>query len=430
MNAPSAADPGRGLAHAFIGLSISLMFVSTTLFIARIWTRMRPIYRMSYDDYFAVLAYCCVITCTVLLLQTVRTDFPGKEKTTFTLQDIQKSYMFAVIAEVFWTWSMTFTKISVAFMLLRFEPARYMRLFLWFMVGFLFTMGMFGCFTQVLQCQPLSATWDLLNRHKAKCWDPRILGISGQTINCINATTDILFALLPISFLRKVKLPRRERIMIGILMGLGVFVAVVCAVKTYYISQLGKGNPVVDSIRVGFLSSTEALLAFATCCIPCLRAPLQRALEKLGLVSANYSDTDSSDWGDFSSRSRTKYTTETTPGIRMNDVEGGEQSGSDRRALTGLNNGENLPMDRIWQITEAPAQGGFEEIERVRTEHTRVLHRAESLEILDKIDQSHTPALPPKKRRSRRDTMDAEAAEEIGESSETKRKSKGGIWWK
>lgn len=60
MSEQAVSDSARSLAHTFIGVSFTLMFIGTSLLTARIWTRLRPVYRVSYDDFFAMIAYVSI----------------------------------------------------------------------------------------------------------------------------------------------------------------------------------------------------------------------------------------------------------------------------------------------------------------------------------------------------------------------------------
>ncbi|CAI6333629.1 unnamed protein product [Periconia digitata] len=426
MDFKPVANSGRVLARAFIGTSFILMIITSTLVTARIWTRLYPAFRVSWDDLFAVVSYCCVITTTVLLLQTVKHDFGNKDTTKLSLQDFQDAFMFAVIAEIFWMLGIAFTKLSVAFMLLRFEQARYMRNFLWFFVGVLVVVCILSVLSQALQCIPLRAAWDFTIRPKAKCLSMEAQGGIAIAINCINVITDVLFALLPISFLRKVQLPLRERIILGVLMGLGLFAGIVAAVKTYYLTRFFVGNPIINAIRVGFLSSTEALLALATCCIPCLRALFQRILERFGLASPRPPHNDSSyDGGISTSRSRTRKTTSTASGINMNNLMRGDDNRSETRALTESDEEDNT-YENVWQSTQRQVQREVEELERIRRGHTRALPPADSVEALDTYQEGPSPTLSTKKKRLRISSWDQNEGEEPGGSSS---KKGAGKWW-
>ncbi|KAF1954266.1 hypothetical protein CC80DRAFT_449608, partial [Byssothecium circinans] len=254
---------------------------------ARIWTKTHPVIRLTNDDYIFVMI------SSILLLQTVWWGF-GEDPTTLTLLDVETSYMYATIAEVFWTWAMSCTKISIAAILLRFEQVPCMRRFLWFMIGLLVLKGLYSTVSQTMQCVPLRFLWDFLNRTRGKCWSKAAIHTSALAVQIINIVSDWIFALLPISFLRKVQRPLRERVVVGVLMGLGIVASIASIVKVVYLAKL---HHILESIHIGILSSTEALLVFVACCMPCLRVPLQRALEFLGLVTAAQRSSSDSEHG-------------------------------------------------------------------------------------------------------------------------------------
>ncbi|KAF2469199.1 uncharacterized protein BDR25DRAFT_372414 [Lindgomyces ingoldianus] len=273
------------LAHAFAGIAITLNIISFMVFGGRIWTRCFPVLRLGWDDYIISVAYVLVLVDSILLLITVPFVF-GRDPATITLKDVEESTRHAILAEPIWAWSMAAVKISVAAMLLRLEQERHWRRFLWAMIVIQLFLGVYNTITQLVQCVPLHAAWDLLGVVEAKCWRKNAIRNNLICVSTVNIATDFVFALIPITFLRKIQRPLGERIVIGILMALGIFAAAASIVKVTAAANFGRTNdPTKEGISIGTWSCVEEQVGFIAACIPCLRSPFQKVLSYFGLIS-------------------------------------------------------------------------------------------------------------------------------------------------
>ncbi|KAF2712694.1 hypothetical protein K504DRAFT_464756 [Pleomassaria siparia CBS 279.74] len=278
------SDIAMHYARSFAGVAISLSIVSFFIFVGRLWTKNFPVRRMQIDDWIVILAWMVMQIDVIVLLFTIPMVF-GHDRYSSTLQDSSNAFRWAVISQPLWAWSMALIKISVALMLLRLEQELPWRRFLWSMIALQATVGVYNTLAQVMQCIPLHAVWDLLGQTPAKCWSPSALRINIICVSTINVATDFVFALLPISFLRKVNRPLRERIVIGVLMALGILTGGASIMKMVVSVTFDRtGDRDAEGIQIGMWSCIEELTGFIAACIPCLRSPFQRALEHFGFV--------------------------------------------------------------------------------------------------------------------------------------------------
>jgi uncharacterized membrane protein len=277
--------------------------------------------------------------------------------------DAMTSNKYAVIAQPIWSWAMCAIKTSVALMLLRLETSKPMRRFLWANIALQVLLAVYNTLSQMLQCIPLEAAWDLLGLIKdAKCWGRHNIRNSTIVVSSVNVATDLVFAALPFNFLRKVQRPLRERVIIGMLMALGVFAAGASLIKLLAASKFGETNdPTGESIKIGMWSSIEILVGLITACIPCLRSPFQRALEFFGLVSMHGKTSYGHGYGEMNAmssnrksrahRSRATGTGSTSTasalGIKMNSMRS-----PDTQSEEGILPAEEGKSREIWCTTE------------------------------------------------------------------------------
>ncbi|KAJ4364161.1 hypothetical protein N0V83_009616 [Neocucurbitaria cava] len=226
-----------------------------------------------------------VLVNSILLLSTVPYAF-GMPPTSFYLSDAQSAFRHAAIAQPIWAWAMAAVKTSFALMLLRIEQSVRLRRFLWAMIVIQVILGVYNTLTILLQCVPFYKAWDLVGSVPGTCWARRAQSISTICVSVLNILTDFALALMPISFLRKIQRPVRERISVGALMGLGVFAGIASILKIVAAAQFGRtGDSVNESVMIGMWSVLEELVGLIVICIPCLRSPFHRALEYCGVLS-------------------------------------------------------------------------------------------------------------------------------------------------
>jgi hypothetical protein len=212
----------------------------------------------------------------------------GDDPNTFFLSDAETSFKHAVIAQPLWAWSMATVKISFALMLLRIEQAHRWRQFLWAMIVVQLIVGFYNTLTILLQCVPLHKAWDLVGAVPGTCWSRRAQSTSTIGVSVINIITDFIFALLPVNFLQKIPRPVRERMVIGILMGLGVFAGIASIIKITVAARFGRtGDMINESVLIGMWSVIEELVGLIVICVPCLRSPFQRAVQTVTGVTTH-----------------------------------------------------------------------------------------------------------------------------------------------
>lgn len=248
-------------------------------------------------------------------------------------------------------------KVSVALMLLRLETSTPMRRFLWANIVIQCILATYNMIAQLLQCIPLRAAWDLLGVIQgAKCWSKDAIRINLICISTINILTDFIFAVIPISFLRKVQRPFRERAIIGVLMALGIFAGVASIIKAVAATRFGRTNdPTKEGIEIGMWSCIEELIGLISACVPCLRSPFQRVLQYFGLASTHAKTSYGRGYGQMYGESsntkgqtRSRRVVEGGVGIKLKSMRSADAA-SEENILTG---DDNTKDREIWCTTE------------------------------------------------------------------------------
>ncbi|KAF2010627.1 hypothetical protein BU24DRAFT_427741 [Aaosphaeria arxii CBS 175.79] len=387
---PSQA--AQDTAQAFVGVAISLNVLAFLVLVGRMWTRSFPIYRVQPEDWIICGTWVLIVVDTALLLLTVPFKF-GRPIESITLADAQNAQHYAVLAQPIWAWSMAGIKISVCLMLLRLQMETRWRRILWSLMGFVVILTIYNMVAQLTQCIPLHKTWDLLGLVPGKCWGPDAIRANLFAMSTINVVTDFIVALIPITFLRKIQRPVRERAIIGTLMALGIFAGVASIVKMVSAVNFGKTNDMdLDGIRVGMWSLVEELVGFIAACVPCLRSPFQRCLEYFGLVSTHAKSNYGRGYGHVYASGAVKNSRSKSanmPGVKLKSLRSVDAPSEEnilaesRSAHTGISGGDlgvRGPLDDgkdhgdgIWCTTEV-----YLEQEERRTPRSEMNDRREA----------------------------------------------------
>lgn len=207
--------------------------------------------------------------------------------TMITVDEFIHNQKYSFLAIPIWGLAMTFIKISIAMTLLRIQPT----VLVWRMLCglIMFVLAAYGIGNTIfimLQCRPLEAAWNpsILQFVPGSCLPLSAIMTASNTGAGVNISTDILLSLAPIMFLWKLKRPLREKLVVGGLMGLGLFASASSIIKTLVVAQFT--NPNVDGFALGVSTATwtmlEQLLAMIAASAPFLKPLLQSALLSMG----------------------------------------------------------------------------------------------------------------------------------------------------
>ena len=132
------------------------------------------------------------------------------------LDDIVYSVKLGAIARPFWGFATGSVKISIGLMLLRFQQAKRWKAVIWAMIALNVVLIILVGIVTLFQCRPYSAMWDFRNDiRRERCWDNTMHGAILYSSSVCNVLTDVVFSLLPLTFLCKIRCPLSEKVVIG-----------------------------------------------------------------------------------------------------------------------------------------------------------------------------------------------------------------------
>jgi hypothetical protein len=206
-----------------------------------------------------------------------------------TRDHAERTFRDGVLALPFWAWATGLIKISIAWMLLRFQRTSGWRNFVYAMI---LLNVFFICFlgiANIFNCVPYASQWDFAGRYSVakgnkKCWPVSAQMSTIYATVTVNVLSDVVLSLVPLTFLRKVQRPLREKIVIGSLLSLGIFASVFSIVRM--ITQVAPTylvEPGANGVLSGLMTCLETEASFIAACVPALRSSANRWVQKIGL---------------------------------------------------------------------------------------------------------------------------------------------------
>ncbi|KAF2465221.1 uncharacterized protein BDR25DRAFT_91667 [Lindgomyces ingoldianus] len=285
---PIKKPPGPDISSApkLLGITGGLYIVALLLYGGRMYTRLRPTPRLGWDDY--TITAALILALIEWSLFTASVSYGAGRHNYYVPADKQIPAQHLLFSStVPWAASMMFIKISIACMLLRIKRTRPWIIFLWTMIAIQIASCVASLVFQLVQCRPLAVIWNPAAHPNAVCTKPESAFISIYVNSSIAIATDLTFAVLPITFIRKMNRPLREKLVLSILMGLGVFAAAASIVKTTLVKNYGiTGDSLWDAIDLTLWSILEEQTGIIAACIPCLKSPFEKVLGRMGLLSS------------------------------------------------------------------------------------------------------------------------------------------------
>ncbi|KAF1816124.1 hypothetical protein P152DRAFT_454362 [Eremomyces bilateralis CBS 781.70] len=276
---PDESKRGRLLATATPLFAIALL-----TYIGRMYTRLHPVVTLRWDDFVMSLSVVLTIIHYGLIVHATNLG-AGRHFYYLQLPQLDAAGCILFIMQMIWIWCITFVKFSVALMLYRTREDRPWRLWLSGFMGLLVAIGIVVSALQLGQCRPIRAFWNPFVPG-AKCWSKTFATNVLHGASAFFLATDLVLSLLPLTFILKLRRPRRDKIVIGCLMGLGLIASAASLVKILRTNIMATSqDPIWDLPDLALWAWIELYLGIMAACIPCLKAPFEKLLKKTGLLT-------------------------------------------------------------------------------------------------------------------------------------------------
>lgn len=251
-----------------------------------------------------------------------------------------------MISQLLWALAVGMCKTSIAIMFLRIKKEKKWKIFLYSSVLLILVAVIFTFISKFVECRPAAALWDPKIRG-AKCWEKRHKRIHVYINSVIVIGTDILYSCLPITFIRQLNRPLREKIVLCFLMGLGFVASAASVAKMVQIKNLGKKEDSLwVTVDIVIFSIVEEQLGIIAASVPCLKSTFEHVLYRLGLLPSFHRSTPKCRKGDVECLREP---------VKLESLNGASQPYTSQESVGDGKSEEGIPPARPAKITNKEA---------------------------------------------------------------------------
>ncbi|KAF2013598.1 hypothetical protein BU24DRAFT_312480, partial [Aaosphaeria arxii CBS 175.79] len=250
-------------------LAIIIIFPCLSLIVVslRLYTRIQIVRNPSWED-FAILLALVFSIATSICQGTQVYNGMGRHIQALTMEQGIGSLKALFASIMMYNFGLTLTKVSIILQYLRITIDKAVRK--WCFALLYFTL--LNCFqtfmTGIFSCYPVAKFWD--DRIPGGCVNKPALWYANAAINI---TQDIWLIVLPGFILRKLVLPRREKISLMLILGLGGFASLASVLRLHALYIVAKSKDITwDNPGTATWSAMELNIGIICASLPTLRA--------------------------------------------------------------------------------------------------------------------------------------------------------------
>ncbi|KAK3386493.1 hypothetical protein B0H63DRAFT_430290 [Podospora didyma] len=277
--ANETATPDLAVGLRALAILVPLFTLALTVYVVRIWTRIRPKYRLNAADYTISIAMFAEALSIVLAIVAVSRGY-GRPRFLLPPDDREAIGRTTFAIFIMALWASAFARISISCLLLRIAIERYWKVVLWTNIV-VQCLALGACdIIELVQCRPIRAMWSFVPG--ASCLPPDQVWVIVCFFGGIGMAGDVLCAILPIAIIWRLTRSVVEKVLVSILLGLGLVAAVggilkVIILKSWDPASVDANRQIMNAfvwIRI------EELLLIIGACAPTLKAPIEGLLRR------------------------------------------------------------------------------------------------------------------------------------------------------
>ncbi|KAK8872574.1 integral membrane protein [Apiospora arundinis] len=349
-------------AHVFFAVTVPLVVLSALTFGVRM---------SRYRSHKSIWAEVCITLGFVLTLVDWALLIPAMQFTAGpkSPQEFADSAKYGFLAIPIWGLSMAFIKSSIGLTLLQIKTALWFRVYIWFNIVLMCLYGFGNVFFIMFQCRPLPAAWGdfAYAGPNPQCLPPVAITIASTVGAVVAILTDVLLSLAPLSFLWSLKRPKRERVVLGALMSLGLFAGACSLLKNLEVrdladvpnmslEELAATDFGAKAVYICIWTALEQLLGVVAACTPFCKPLFERGLGALlgglhlpiSIVKPSRGTATTSSFGEPYHSTNGYDRASALDKFRTSNVtggsEGGETGGRGGRASAQDNDSDEVPL--------------------------------------------------------------------------------------
>ena len=139
-------------------------------------------------------------------------------------------------------------------------------------------------FTTIFQCRPISAAWNIeIQPADKQCMSVMKVYYFSTAFSIL---TDLLLCIIPLPLLWKLKLPRREKVIVTLIFGLGLFASVASIMRITVLHDVQNIDATIGTVPTLNWSVAEVGTGCICASLPCLKPLIKKLLPGVFFQSA------------------------------------------------------------------------------------------------------------------------------------------------
>ncbi|KAF3385389.1 hypothetical protein F1880_002741 [Penicillium rolfsii] len=249
----------------------------------RIWTRLFVVRNFRWDDYLMIIALLLSCVLTGVTLEMLNWGL-GKHMWDVPLADFMAQFpKLNLIAAIIYCAATGFTKVSVLVFYLRIFPSRSFHIAVWTIVFVAAGYSIASILANIFSCNPIAKSWDLTIT-TGTCMNRPVFYFANAGLGIF---TDFATVAVPIPWLRRLQMPARQKIAVGVILAMGCFVGIVSCIRLGSLYNLLKSTDLTWTTTDALMWCTiELNLGIFGGCVTAIRPFVRRYFPRLlGLSS-------------------------------------------------------------------------------------------------------------------------------------------------
>ncbi|KAL6246787.1 hypothetical protein RBB50_006094 [Rhinocladiella similis] len=243
------------------------------------------------EDYLILFALALSIGLTVIIVLQKNNGL-GRHADTVSAEDNETLSKLLYASIIVYNLALFLVKDSILYQYLRFFVQRGYRIAAWCLIGII---GVGGCafiLTSCFSCWPIAYYWDKTTIKNGHCVDMLAFWFS---FSAFNIATDLAVWFLPMPVLKRLRLPRKQKISLIAVFALGGFGCITSILRLHalYITSIST-DLTYDNVDAATWSAAELNVGIMCACIPAIRPVISLIFPRL-LTSTRRSRSRTSD---------------------------------------------------------------------------------------------------------------------------------------
>ncbi|KAL8724487.1 MAG: hypothetical protein Q9166_007921 [cf. Caloplaca sp. 2 TL-2023] len=252
----------------FVWTIVLTITVSTLALLMRMYTKIKIIRKVGWEDYTSILGFFlwigyCVPTSLIMV------HGGGVHQWNVRLKDLIAILYYSYVSAIMYGITVFIIKLSILLQYMKIFASAQIRnslywgilAIIWINFAFYFAIT----FAEIFLCSPREKYWDVFNT-TGHCHDRNAANIAA---GCVNSFSDFVIILLPQRVIWKLQMPLKRKLGVSAIFLTGLFVCMTSIIRLYYAIRLGQTGDITWNIALmGFWTYAELSVGVVCGCLP------------------------------------------------------------------------------------------------------------------------------------------------------------------